>query len=114
MDTKITLSAVVLGLVLAAGPAAASDQGILTCQITLSQFADDVAASKARLNASQLHEARQILDIGRGQCRSGPQIVMTDVRVARNAMRLSSSGNPTYAYSDFWPASPQELASLSR
>lgn len=114
MDSKTTLSAMVLGLLLVAGPAGAGDQGILTCQITLSQFADDVAASKSRLNASQLHEAQQLLDIGRGQCRSSPQIVMTDVRVARNAMRLQSSGHPTYAYSDFWPASPQELASLSR
>lgn len=113
MQIKTTvLAAASVGLCLAAAPAHASDQGILTCQITLSQFAEDVTASKGRLSQGQLQDARQIVDIGRSQCRSTPQLVMTDVQVARKTMRLASASGPTHHFSDFWPATPQEEALL--
>lgn len=117
MDIRTTvLTAAAVGVCIAAAPAARADHpGILACQVTLSQFADDVVASKSRLSDTQLHQARQLVDIGRGQCRSSPQIVQTDVRSARTAMRLPSGGTgATYAFSDFWPAPPQDLAELTR
>lgn len=113
MDIRTTaLAAATFGLCVTTAPARASDQGILTCQITLSQFAEDVTASKARLSQGQLHDASQIVDIGRSQCRSTPQLVMTNVRAARNTMRLTSAAGPTHHFSDFWPATPQEEALL--
>ncbi|HTH16510.1 MAG TPA: hypothetical protein VL974_07650 [Magnetospirillum sp.] len=113
MEMKTTaLAAVALGCCLAATPAAAR-QGILTCQITLSQFAEDVYADKARLTPTQLHTARQIVEIGRGQCRSGPQLVMDDITSARTAWHLPTGRHTGTQFSDFWPASPHELSMLS-
>ncbi|MGE5475768.1 MAG: hypothetical protein ACM3Q1_03875 [Bacteroidales bacterium] len=117
MESKSTaFAAAAFGLCLGAVPlpAAASQSGILACQITLSEFAEDVAASKPRLNPNQLSEAREVVDVGRSQCRSTPQLVWSDIRAARTAMRLPTSGHPSYRFSDFWPATPQEMASLTR
>ncbi|HLO78492.1 MAG TPA: hypothetical protein VK196_18710 [Magnetospirillum sp.] len=115
MDIKTTVvSAAAIGLCLVAAPVRAQPQGILTCQITLSQFAEDVYASKGRLPANQLHQARQIVDVGRSQCRSSPQLVLSDVRSARTAMKLDTGRRMGTRFSDFWPASSEELAELGR
>lgn len=114
METKaIAIAAAALGLCLSAEPARAQSQGIITCQITLSQFAEDVLASKARLSPRQLDDARQIVDVGRSQCRSDPNLVLTDIRSARTAMPLQSGARVSGNFSDFWPARPEELSSLS-
>lgn len=114
MQIKTTvLAAATLALCLGAAPATAQDKGIIACQLSLSQFADDVAASKSRLNAAQLENARNIVDVGRSQCRSGTDLVLTDIRSARTAMNLQTGRRFGSNFSDFWPAPPAELASLS-
>lgn len=115
MEIKTTVfAAATLGLCLGAAPAWAETQGILACQITLSHFAEDVAVSKSRLTPAQLGQARDIVDVGRSQCRSGSDLVMTDVRAARQAMNLQTGRRAGSNFSDFWPASPEELAVLTR
>lgn len=115
MEIRTTvLAAAALGLCLSAAPAWAQSQGILTCQLSLSQFAEDVVASKPRLNVRQLQDATQIVDVGRSQCRSGPQLVLTDIRAARTAMNLQTGRRMGDSFTDFWPAPSDELALLSR
>lgn len=115
MEIKTTVfAAAAVGVCLGAAPAWAQSQGILTCQLTLSQFADDILASKARLNAVQLQDAAQIVDVGRSQCRSGPQLVLTDIRAARTAMNLQTGRRMGSSFTDFWPAPADEVALLSR
>lgn len=111
----ILFAAAMLGPLLAAAPAGAqSTPGILACQITLSQFAEDVSAAKASLSESRLAEVRKFVDLGRSQCRSSPQIVMTETRTARTALRLRDSGHAVAQFSDFWPPTREEMASLQR
>lgn len=114
LRTAMFAAAAALCLGLGTAPAQAQDKGIIACQISLSQFADDVAASKSRLNAAQLAQARDIVDVGRSQCRSGTELVLSDIRAARTAMHLQTGRRAGSAFSDFWPARPAELASLSR
>lgn len=112
--TACVAAAVALCLGVGAVPAQAQDKGIIACQISLSQFAEDVAASKARLTPVQMKQARDIVDVGRSQCRSGTDLVLTDIRTARVAMHLQTGRRLGTQFSDFWPARPAELASLSR
>lgn len=116
MEIKTTAFAAAAALFLGLGatPAHAQDKGIIACQISLSQFAEDVTASKPRLSAAQLGQARDIVDVGRSQCRSGTQLVLTDIRAARTAMNLQMGRRAGTQFSDFWPAQPAELASLTR
>lgn len=115
MSLKATLCAVLIfGPMLVSPEAArAQSQGILTCQIDLSQFAEDIYASKSRLQPGQLANARQLTAIGRGQCRSTPDLVMGNIRAQRLAMNLAMGSRISTRFDDFWPASPQELSLLS-
>lgn len=112
--TTVFAAAAALCLGLGAAPAHAQDKGIITCQISLSQFAEDVAASKSRLSPAQLGQARDIVDVGRSQCRSTTQLVLSDIRAARTAMNLQTGRRAGTQFSDFWPARPAEVASLTR
>lgn len=113
MGLKATaLAAVALGLCLNAAPAAAQSQGIMTCQIILSQFTEDVLAAKTRLAPAQRHTALQVVDVGRSQCRSTPDLVFSDIQSARVAWNLRPTGRSGNRLSDFWPAAPEELALL--
>lgn len=115
MELKATVfAAAALGLCLSAAPAQAQSQGILVCQITLGQFAEDVYASKAKLRPDQIETARQVVDVGRSQCRSGSDLVMTDISTSRTALALKSGTQARSRFSDFWPAPPEELASLGQ
>lgn len=107
----VVLAAASLGLCVAATPAGAQSQGIIACQIVLGQFADDAVANRNRLNARQLDSARQLVDVGRNQCRSTPQLTMTEVQVTRNALRLPRSAA---GVGNSWSVGPEEVASLSR
>ncbi|MGE5516511.1 MAG: hypothetical protein ACM31D_11900 [Bacteroidota bacterium] len=116
MEIRTTLlTAAALGLLLSAAPAGAqSAPGILACQIALSQFAEDASAAKASLSDSRLTDIRKFVDLGRSQCRSSPQVVMTETRTARTALRLHDSGRAVAQFSDFWPPTREEMASLQR
>lgn len=92
--------------------AQAQTQGILTCQIDLSQFAQDVYQSKARLTPTQLSAARKLVEVGRSQCRSGPDLVNVNIRSMRQSLALSTGQPSAIGFSEFWPASPEELSLL--
>ncbi|MCR6629784.1 MAG: hypothetical protein NVV74_06870 [Magnetospirillum sp.] len=109
---KATVAAAAFGLCVWAAPAFA-EQGILTCQITLGQFAEDVYTSKARLTPAQMDAARDLVEVGRSQCRSGSDLVMTDIQSARQAWDLDTGRRVGSQFSSFWPASPSELALLT-
>lgn len=114
MGVKATiLTMAALGLCLGATSAQAQSQGVLTCQIALGQFAEDVYAAKARLRPNQLDTARAVVDVGRSQCRSGPDLVLTDIQTTRIALNLRSGQHAGSRFSDFWPVSPEELALLN-
>lgn len=113
MDIKPTIFvAAALLACLGSAPAWAQAQGILACQITLSQFAEDVFASKARLRPNQISTAQQVVEVGRSQCRSTPDLVMTNIRTTRATMDLATGRRAGSHFSDFWPAPPGEVASL--
>lgn len=113
MIIKATVMTAAAVLALSSTAAKADTQGILACQISLSQFAEDVYASKARLRPDQLTAARQVVDVGRSQCRSGAQLVTTNVRSMRQALRLDEGRRTGSQFDDFWPADQQEQALLS-
>lgn len=114
MTVKATVMTAAVLCLMGTGAAQAQGQGILTCQIQLSQFAEDVSASKARLQPSQLAAARQAVDIGRGQCRSTPDLVNSNVQSLRRQLALSTGGRTGMQADEFWPADRQELSQLSK
>ena len=101
--TPTVFAAAALLCLFASPPARAETQGILACQITLSQFAEDALASKTRLNAEQLHRVGHIVDLGRSQCRSGPDLVLANIQSARAALPLQTGRRMGTRFSDFWP-----------
>jgi hypothetical protein len=114
MGLKATVfAAAVLGACLGPASASAQSQGILTCQITLSQFAEDVVAAKSRLNPAQRQTAAEVVDVGRSQCRSTPDLVFSDIQAARVAWNLPTGRRAGNRFSNFWPPAPEELALLS-
>lgn len=112
MTLKATVITAAILTLLGTGAAQAQGQGILTCQIQLSQFAEDVHASRSRLQPGQLAAARQAVDIGRGQCRSTPDLVSSKVRSLRKDMALNTGKRAGSQFDDFWPADQQELSAL--
>lgn len=112
MTWKTTVMTAAVLTLFGAGAARAQSQGIITCQIQLSQFAEDVYTSKARLQPGQLAAARQAVDVGRSQCRSTPDLVNTNVQSLRQQLALSTGKRAGTRFDDFWPADPQELSLL--
>lgn len=109
----IAAALAVAALPLAAATARAESQGILTCQIALTQFSEDVVNSKARLRPGHLAAAAQLVEVGRSQCRSGPAIVLADITAMRQALPLTTGGGQVArGGDDFWPPSDEELAAL--
>ncbi|MBC7908153.1 MAG: hypothetical protein H7Y60_15610 [Rhodospirillaceae bacterium] len=112
MTLKATVMTAAALVLLGTGAAQAQTNGILACQIHLSQFADDVYASKGQLSAGQLAAARQAVDVGRSQCRSTPQLVNSNVQSLRRDLALNTGKQAGNQFDDFWPADPQELSQL--
>lgn len=114
MKTIATAAAMAAAaLLMGTGVAKANSQGTLTCQIALTQFADDVINSKAQLRPAHLEAARQLVEVGRSQCRSGAGLVIADISALRQALPLTTSGDQVArGADDFWPASDEELAAL--
>ncbi|MBC7951500.1 MAG: hypothetical protein H7Z12_06705 [Rhodospirillaceae bacterium] len=112
MKLQATVMTAAVLTLFATGAAQAQGQGIITCQITLSQFAEDVYTSKSRLQPGQLAAARQAVDVGRSQCRSTPALVNTNVQSLRQQMALSTGRQTGVQFDDFWPADQQELSLL--
>ncbi len=114
MTLKATVLAAAALLCASAAPATASPEGILACEINLSQFAEDVYQSKANLRPGQLALAADVVDVGRGQCRSSPGIVDANVRATRQQLSLATGKRAGSRFDSFWPASPQELSMLTK
>lgn len=113
MNLKTTVMTAAALLLFGSGAAQAQSQGILACQIQLSQFAEDIYASKAQLRPGQLAAARQVVDVGRSQCRSGPDLVNANIQSQRQSLALASGKHAGNRFDEFWPADPQELSLLS-
>lgn len=114
--TVITAAPLLLvgALLVSMGTAQAQTQGILACQIQLSQFAEDVYASKGQLRPGQLAAAQQVVEVGRSQCRSSPNLVNINVQSMRQSLALDTSKHTGSQFDDFWPADQQELSLLSK
>lgn len=109
MLATVFTAAAVLSLGMAA--ARADESGQLACQLSLAQFSDDVAAAKNRLRPGHLAAARQLVDVGYGQCNSGPNLVMSKISAMRQSLALSSGGHGVGTAS-FWPTKEQQLSEL--
>ena len=100
--------------VLAASPSAWARTGSLACGMMVSEFAADAADSRNRLSANQMAAVRQLVDIGRGQCRSSPDIVEGNVTAMRQALAIGSGPQAAGRFDDFWPADREELSELTK
>lgn len=100
--------------VLTASPAAWARSGSLACEISLSEFATDAADSRNRLSANQLAAARQLVEIGRSQCRSSPDIVEGNISAMRQDLAIGSGPQSAERFDDFWPADREELSELTK
>lgn len=96
--------------VMAGGPAAWANSGSLACQISLSEFAADAAV--AQLSSNQAAAVRQVVDVGRSQCRSSPDLVRTDMQVLRQSFAIGSGAQSAAGVDEFWPANRDELAAI--
>lgn len=111
MRKAMIVAALVL---LAGGPAAWAKTGILVCQMAVSEFAADTADTRNRLSASQLAAARQLVDVGRSQCRSSSDIVEGNIQAMRQALAIGSGPQAAERFDDFWPADREELSALTK
>lgn len=113
MKMKATVSAAAVALCVS-GAAWAEESGILTCQIGVTQFAEDVYGSKANLRAGQLAAAADLVELSRSQCRSSPGIVNANITAARQQLSLATGRHASGRFDDFWPASKEELSMLTK
>lgn len=107
---------IVAAMALLASNAAWAKTGILICEMSVSEFAEDAAAMKNQLSVNQMAAARQLVDVGRSQCRSSPDIVDANIMSMRAALRLGSLPQTQSAtrFDEFWPASREELSELTK
>lgn len=114
IKTATALAVAALGLALGPAPAAAQSQGIITCQITLGQFAQDAVAARDRLTTTEADTIAKLVDVSHGQCRSSPQLVMTNIRAARTMMELPTTQQARMGFDNSWSTDSQEVAELLR
>lgn len=107
---KKALILAALAVAAGSGSAAWANSGSLACQISVSEFAAD--AADARLPANQAAAARQAIDVGRGQCRSSPDLVEANLTSLRQAFAIGSGAQTAERSDEFWPASPEELSAV--
>lgn len=114
IKTATAMAVAALGLAYAPAPAFAQSQGIITCQIDLGHFVEDSVAARDRLNARQLDDIRKLVDVSQGQCRSEPQLVMTNLRAFRQTLDLPTNQQARAGFDNAWSIPNQEMALLSR
>ena len=110
--TAIAAAGLAVWLGASALPAQAHDQGIITCQIDLGLFARDVDAAGSSLQPKARDTARKVIDVGINQCRSGPQLTMTNIRATRQAIGLPSNPANRPQIANYWSVPSQDMASL--
>lgn len=101
---------ILAALAVMAGGHAWANSGILACQMSVSAFAAD--AADARLSANQAVAARQAVDVGRGQCRSSPDVVEANLASLRQAFAIGSGPQTAERFDEFWPAGSEELSAV--
>lgn len=115
MDIRTTaIAAAGLAVWLGAGtfPAHAQSHGIIACEIELGMFASDVEAAGSSLQPQAREAARDVIDVGIGQCRSGPQLTMTNIRSTRQAIGLPGNPADRPLVANYWSAPSEDMASL--
>jgi|AGTN01.1.fsa_nt_gi hypothetical protein len=111
MKILATVLTVAAAVSLGTGAAKADEPGQLACQLSLAQFSDDVATAKHSLRPGHLAAARQLVDVGYGQCSSSPNVVMANITAMRHDFALSSAGHGL-GPSAFWPSKEDQLSQL--
>jgi len=114
MTMNATIFAAAAALCVTTSTAWASDNGILACQIGVTQFAEDIYGSKANLRAGQVAAAADLVELSRSQCRSSPGIVNANITAARQQLSLATGRRAGSRFDDFWPASNEELSMLTK